>query len=72
MNFFDAMKELEKGNKVRNAQWKDELYLYKENNKICVKSYNRYINLPTFVRGSMYNNMKLDHGYSLKELGLDE
>lgn len=35
MNFFDAMKELEKGNKVRNAHWKDELYLYKENNKIC-------------------------------------
>lgn len=35
MNFFDAMKELEKGNKVRNAHWKDKLYLYKENTKIC-------------------------------------
>lgn len=40
--------------------------------QICVKSYNRYINLPTFARGSMYNNMKLAHAYSLKELGLDE
>lgn len=139
MNFFEAMKELEKGNKVRNAGWKDAIYLYKENEKICfseacllktlnmydfnygtweiyketildktekeyllniikpfknkicyivkyksigsnneeyiqicVKSYNRYINLLTFVSGSMYNNMKLAHGYSLKELGLDE
>lgn len=35
MNFFDAMKELEKGNKVRNANWKAAIYLYKENNKIC-------------------------------------
>lgn len=35
MNFFDAMKELEKGNKVRNADWKDTIYLYKENQKIC-------------------------------------
>lgn len=35
MNFFDAMKKLETGNKVRNAHWKDGLYLYKENNKIC-------------------------------------
>lgn len=35
MNFFDAMKELEKGNKVRNADWKDTIYLYKEDQKIC-------------------------------------
>lgn len=35
MNFFDAMKELEKGNKVRNANWKDDLYLYKGNKSIC-------------------------------------
>lgn len=35
MNFFDAMKELEKGNKVRNTIWKDEIYLYKDNQKIC-------------------------------------
>ena len=143
MNFFEAMKELEKGNKVRNAHWKDRLYLYKENNKICfsdafilkcldttdvnfgtwelykepildktekeylsnvikpfknrvcyiikytnlcalneeyiqicVKSYNNEldedINLPIFVEGSMYKNMKKVHRYSLKELGLDE
>lgn len=139
MNFFEAMKELEKGNKVRCSNWKDEIYLYKENNKICFsdacivkyldttdlnygtwelykesildkieKEYilniikpfkdkvcyiakykackeeyiqicvishdNQYqdITLPTFVRGSMYNNMKLNYAYSLKELGLDE
>ena len=35
MNFFDAMKELEKGNKVRNTGWKDAIYLYKEKQKIC-------------------------------------
>lgn len=35
MNFFDAMKELEKGHKVRNVDWKDAIYLYKENQKIC-------------------------------------
>ena len=35
MNFFEAMQELEKGNKVRNADWKDAIYLYKENNEIC-------------------------------------
>lgn len=34
MNFFDAMKELKKGNKVRNADWKVGLYLYKENEDI--------------------------------------
>lgn len=143
MNFFDAMKELEKGNKVRNANWKDGLYLLKEENKIrfnekikaqylndadlnygswelykepilneeekeyisnvikpfknrvcyiikyknlcvlneeyiqiCVRSYNNEldedITLPLFVKGSMYKNMKLAQGYSLKELGLDE
>lgn len=48
MNFFDAMKELEKGNKVRNAGWKAAIYLYKENEKICfseaclVKTLNMY------------------------------
>lgn len=143
MNFFDAMKELEKGNKVRNANWKSATYLYKENNKICfsdactlkfldtndlnfgtwelynksildktekeylnnvikpfknkvyyivkdqllmgirkdvfiqicVKSYismYEYISLPTFISGSMYNNMQLGYKYSLKELGLDD
>lgn len=140
MNFFEAMKELEKGNKVRKADWKDGLYLLKEENKICfsekikakylndtdlnygswelykepiltkeekeyisniikpfknrvcyiikcdillfsykgeyiqicVNSYNHYINLPAFTRGSMYNNMKSWYKYSLKELGLDE
>lgn len=143
MNFFDAMKELEKGNKVRNADWKDAIYLYKENQKIrfsdacpvaclsttdlnygtwelykepiltkeekeylsnvikpfknrvryiikytnliglneeyiqiCVKSYegklNEDINLPLFVEGSMYKNMKKVHRYSLKEVGLDD
>lgn len=138
MNFFEAMQELEKGNKVRNANWKSTIYLYKENEdicfnntsianflnirdlnygtwelyketildktekeyilniikpfknkvchiikhkafkeeyiQICVKSYNQYQNiiLPTFVKGSMYKNMKLCHEYSLKELGLDE
>lgn len=35
MNFFDAMKELEKGHKVRNVDWKDAIYLYKEKQKIC-------------------------------------
>lgn len=34
MNFFEAMQKLEKGNKVRNANWKDAIFLYKENNKI--------------------------------------
>lgn len=34
MNFFDAMKELEKGNKVRNAYWSLGIYVYKEHNKI--------------------------------------
>lgn len=142
MNFFDAMKELEKGNKVRNADWKDAIYLYKENEKICfsdacpvkylstsdlnfgtwelykesildktekaylnnvikpfknkvcyivkytISFYDRYfiqicvksnrnnvyqyINLPAFIRGSMYNNMKVCYKYSLKDLGLDD
>lgn len=140
MNFFEAMQELEKGNKVRNADWKDGLYLLKEENKIrfsekikakylndtdlnygswelykepilndeekeyisnvikpfknrvcyiikcdilllsyneefiqiCVNSYNHYINLPIFTKGSMYKNMKSWYKYSLKELGLDE
>lgn len=143
MNFFDAMKELEKGNKVRNTKWKDAIYLYEENGdicfseavgvkylditdlnygtwelykepiltqeekeylsnvikpfknrvryiikypnlsglneeyiQICVKSYaselNEDINLPPFVKGSMYKNMKKVHRYSLKELGIDE
>lgn len=42
------MQELEKGNKVRNANWKEGLYLYKENEKICfseacfLKSLNMY------------------------------
>lgn len=143
MNFFDAMKELEKGNKVRNTAWKDAIYLYKENNdicfsdtsiahflntrdlnygtwelykepiltkeekeylsnvikpfknrvgyiikytnlcalneeyiQICVKSYDNAldedINLPVFVEGSMYKNMKKVHRYSLKEAGLDD
>lgn len=142
MNFFEAMKELEKGNKVRCSNWKDEIYLYKENKKICfseagfLKSLNmydlnfgtweiykeaildktekeylsnvikpfknrvcyivkyknicsykeeyiqicvksdirmaEYISLPAFISGSMYKNMKVEHKYSLKELGLDE
>lgn len=143
MNFFDAMKELEKGNKVRNTKWKDAIYLYEDNEDICfsdacvvknlnitdlnygtwelykesiltkeekeylsnvikpfknrvchiakynsivfnngdyiqiyIKTYDNKlyedINLPVFARGSMYNNMKLAHVYSLKELGLDE
>lgn len=143
MNFFDAMKELEKGNKVRNAKWKDAIYLYEDNEvicfsdacpvtclypndlnygtwelykediltkeekeylsnvikpfknrvryiikytnlislneeylQICVKSYegelNEDINLPLFVEGSMYKNMKKVHRYSLRELGLDD
>ena len=143
MNFFEAMKELEKGNKVRNADWKVGLYLYKENEdicfsgtgivkflnerdlnfgtwelykdpiltkeekeylnnvikpfknrvyyiikhkhlcvlneefiQICVRSYNdeldEDINLPLFVKGSMYKNMKEGRRYSLRELGLNE
>lgn len=143
MNFFDAMKELEKGNKVRKADWKDAIYLYKENNeirfnstsianflhirdlnygtwelykepilteeekeylsnvikpfknrvcyiikyknlcalneeyiRICVRSYNNEldedINLPLFVKGSMYKNMQEERRYSLRALGLDE
>lgn len=141
MNFFDAMKELEKGKKVRNTLWNDDLYLYKENKticfsdacispylniielnkatwelykgsildktekayilniikpfknnvrsiikltgffdnndkeyiQICVKSdINEYITLPYFISGSMYNKMKLNYAYSLKELGLNE
>lgn len=43
MNFFDAMKELKKGNKVRNTLWKDDMYLYTENKTIrfseaCIKT----------------------------------
>lgn len=143
MNFFDAMKELEKGNKVRNTKWKDTIYLYEDNEaicfsdpcfvkninitdlnygtwelyiepiltkeekeylsnvikpfknrvryiikytnlcalnevyiQICVKSYDNgldeNINLPVFVEGSMYKNMKKLHRYSLKEVGLDD
>lgn len=143
MDFFDAMKKLEKGNKVRNTKWYDGIYLYEENGDICfsnactvkyldiidlnygtwelykesiltkeekeylsnvikpfknrvcyiikytnlctlneeyiqigVKSYDNalveHINLPTFVEGSMYKNMKKVHTYFLKELGLDE
>ena len=143
MNFFDAMKELEKGHKVRNVDWKDAIYLYKENQKICfsdacpikilslmdlnfglwelykesildktekeylsnvikpfknrvryiikykniygineeyiqirVKSYvnelEENIDLPVFVEGAMYKNMKTSHKYSLKEVGLDD
>lgn len=143
MNFFEAMKELEKGNKVRKVDWKDAIYLYKENNEIrfsstsianflnirdlnygtwelykepilteeekeylsnvikpfknricyiikyknlcvlneeyiqiCVRSYNNEldedINLPLFVKGSMYKNMKEEHRYSLRALGLNE
>lgn len=52
------------------------LFSYKEEYiKICVNSRNKqdhYINLPPFVRGSMYNNMRSWYKYSLKELGLDE
>ena len=141
MNFFDAMKELEKGNKVRNTKWKDAIYLYEDNEdicfsdacgvknlditdlnygtwelykeliltkeekeylsnvikpfknrvryiikytnlsglneeyiQICVKSYDNEldedINLPLFVEGSMYKNMKKVHRYTLKELGI--
>lgn len=143
MNFFEAMKELEKGNKVRKADWKDAIYLYKENNEIrfsstsianflnirdlnygtwelykepilteeekeylsnvikpfknrvyyiikyknlcvlneeyiqiCVRSYNNEldedINLPLFVKGSMYKNMEEERRYSLRALGLNE
>lgn len=143
MNFFNAMEELKKGNKIRNAEWKAGIYLYKENQKICfsdacpveflstsdlnygtwevykepiltkeekeylsnvikpfknrvayiikytnlcalneeyiqicVKSYDTEmdedINLPIFVKGSMYKNMKKVHRYSLKEIGLDD
>ena len=142
MNFLEAMQELEKGNKVRNTNWIDGVYLYEDNEKICfsdpctakylddkdlnygswelykepilneeekeylsnvikpfknnvcyiiklkgtyvnkeyiqvcIKSnninWNEYISLPFFISGSMYNNMKLDCEYSLKELGLDE
>lgn len=143
MNFFEAMKELEKGNKVRKADWKDAIYLYKENNEIrfsntsianflyirdlnyetwelykepilteeekeylsnvikpfknrvcyiikyknlcalneeyiqiCVRSYNNEldedINLPLFVKGSMYKNMQEERRYSLRALGLNE
>lgn len=141
MNFFEAMRELEKGNKVRNTKWKDTIYLYEDNEdicfsdagvvknldiidlncgtwelykepiltkeekeylsnvikpfknrvgyiikytnlcalneeyiQICVKSYDNEldedINLPLFVEGSMYKNMKKVHRYSLKELDL--
>lgn len=66
MNFFDAMKELEKGNKVRNTRWKDAIYLYKDN------ELEETINLPVFVEGSMYKNMKKVHRYALRELGIDE
>lgn len=45
MNFFDAMKELEKGNKVRNAEWKEAIYLYKENQKICFSDAGPVLNL---------------------------
>ena len=42
--------------------------------QICVKSYDSEldedINLPLFVEGSMYKNMKKVHRYSLKELDL--
>ena len=42
--------------------------------QICVKSYDNEldedINLPLFVEGSMYKNMKKVHRYSLKELDL--
>ena len=41
MNFFEAMQELEKGNKVRNADWKNAIYLYKENNEICFSGTSR-------------------------------
>lgn len=47
MNFFEAMKELEKGNKVRNADWKDTIYLYKENQKICFSDTCPVLNLNT-------------------------
>lgn len=47
MNFFDAMKELEKGKKVRNTLWKDNLYLYKENKTICFSDacVSQYLNI---------------------------
>lgn len=35
MNYFEAMRELEEGKKVRNVNWIDGLYLFKEENKIC-------------------------------------
>ena len=136
MNFFEAMRELEKGKKVRNTTWQDAIYLYEDNEdicfsdacvvknldiadlnygtwelykepiltkeekeylsnvikpfknrvgyiikytnlcalneeyiQICVKSYDNEldedINLPIFVEGSMYKNMKKVHRYSL-------
>lgn len=48
--------------------------LRKEYIQICVKSYDNKldenINLPVFVEGSMYKNMKKGHRYSLEELDL--
>ena len=35
MTFFEAMRELEEGKKVRNVNWIDGLHLFKEENKIC-------------------------------------
>lgn len=65
MNFFDAMKELEKGNKVRNTHWKDGVYLYKENNKICFSD--------AFILKCLYTH-DLNHGtwQLYKEPILDE
>lgn len=64
-------------NRVRYIVKYENLYSYNDAYiQICAKSYDNklhdYINLPYFVRGSMYNNMKADYKYSLKELGLDE
>ena len=64
MNFFDAMKELEKGNKVRNADWKDTIYLYKENQKICFSDTCPVLNLNTsdlnFGTWELYQESILD------------
>ena len=47
------------------------LLSYKEEYiQICVNSHNHYINLPTFVKGSMYKNMKSWYKYTVEELDL--
>lgn len=65
MNFFDAMKELEKGKKVRNTNWENEIYLFK-------KGYRIYFSKSTYKNYLDYADINYGPWEISKESILDE